>query len=87
MVTYLVLAAAAGIIYYIGREVAGSYHHPTDDQLIKYYGGELQRSDRRQFRQISEHLATCEDCRDRLDAIRRNNPGPGAADPLITRRY
>ncbi len=87
MTTYLVGAAAAAIIYYIGREVIGSFSHLPDETLRRFWSGELQRTEPKAFRQATEHLATCNDCRDRLDTIRRNNPGPGAADPLINRRY
>ena len=87
MTSYLVGAVAAAIIYYIGREVAGSFAHLSDDTLIKFWNGELKRSEGKAFRQATEHLATCSECRDRLDEIRKNNAGPGAADPMISRRY
>ena len=87
MTTYLVAAAAAAIIYYIGKEVVGSFGHPTDDTLTRYWSGELQRTDQKSYRRTSEHLATCNECRARLDDVRKSNPGPGAADPMINRRY
>ena len=87
MGTYVVLTAAAAIVYYIGKEVVGSFSHPTDETLANYWSGQLKRSDTKAYRQTTEHLATCANCRERLDAIRKHNPGPGAADPMISRRY
>ncbi|OAV45978.1 hypothetical protein [Lewinella sp. 4G2] len=87
MTSYFVGAVAAAIIYYIGREVVGSFAHPSDGDLVKYWNGDLKRSDAKAFRRVSEHLATCTDCRDRLDEVRNTHAGPGAADPMINRRY
>ena len=84
---YAVLTVAAGLIYYIGKEVMGSFAHPSDETLAQYWSGELKRVDGKTYRQTTEHLATCTDCRDRLDEVRKNSPGPGAADPMISRRY
>ena len=87
MGTYLVAAAAAAIVYYIGREVMGSFRHLPDNKLASYWSGDLKRSDGKAFRQATEHLATCDQCRERLDEVRKKNPGPGADDPMINRRY
>ena len=87
MTSYIVAAAAAAIIYYIGKEVAGSFSHLSDDQLARFWSGDLKRSDGKAYRRATEHLATCDACRDRLDDIRKSNPGPGAADPMISRKY
>ena len=83
----LVAAVAAGLIYKIGREVMGSFRHPDDEDLIDYWNGEIQNTDRSAHRQISEHLASCEACRDRLDELRKRPGGPGSHSPMITRRY
>ena len=87
MTTYLVAAVTASIVYYIGREVFKSFRHLDDDTLVKFWNGDLKRSDSSTFRQATEHLATCQDCRDRLDQVRKTTAGPGASDPLINRRY
>lgn len=87
MGTYLIAAAAAAIIYKIGREVLGSFRHPDDEELVDYWNDFTKTEDRAAYRRISEHLATCEDCRDRLDEIRKGPGGPGAFDPIIKRKY
>ena len=87
MGTYLIAAVAAALIYRIGREVVGSFRHPDDEELLDYWNGVTRDTDRAAYRQISEHLATCEACRDRLDELRKRPGGPGAHSPLITRRY
>ncbi|NJC27339.1 anti-sigma factor [Neolewinella antarctica] len=85
--TYLVGAVVAAIVYYIGKEVVGSFAHVPDKTLVRFWNGELKRTESKAFRRATEHLATCEACRDRLDEMRKTNAGPGAADPLISRRY
>ena len=87
MGTYLIAAVAAALIYRIGREVVGSFRHPDDEELLDYWNGVTREADRGAYRQISEHLATCESCRDRLDELRKRPGGPGAHSPMITRRY
>ncbi len=87
MGTYLLAAVAAAIIYRIGREVMGSFRHPDEEELLDYWNGVTREADPSAYRQISEHLATCEDCRNRLDELRKRPGGPGAQSPLISRRY
>lgn len=87
MTTYLVGAVVATIVYYIGKEVVGAYAHVSDENLLAFWNGTLKAKDRKAFRRTTEHLATCVECRDRLDEIRKTNAGPGATDPLINRRY
>lgn len=87
MGTYLIAAVAAAIIYRIGREVWGSYRHPEDEELLDYWQGFTKTEDRAAYRQISEHLGSCEQCRDRLDELRKRPGGPGADAPMISRRY
>ncbi|WP_146088731.1 anti-sigma factor [Neolewinella xylanilytica] len=87
MGTYLIAAVAAAIIYRIGREVMGSFRHPDDEELLDYWNGVTRDEDRGAYRQISEHLSSCDSCRDRLDELRKRPGGPGAHSPLITRRY
>lgn len=83
----LVIAVAAAIIYYIGREVLGAFRHPAEEDLIAYWDGSLKAEDRKTHRRISEHLASCDGCRDRLDEIRDEHAGPGADAPFIERKY
>ncbi|MCP9234910.1 hypothetical protein [Lewinella sp. JB7] len=84
----LIIAAVAGyIIFRIGREVMGSFRHPDDEELLDYWNEVTKQEDRSAYRQISEHLATCNECRDRLDELRKRPGGPGAHSPMITRRY
>ena len=87
MGTYLIAAVAAALIFKIGKEVVGSFRHPDDDELLDYWNEVTRTHDRSAFRQISEHLASCERCRDRLDELRKGPGGPGSHDPLISRRY
>lgn len=87
MGAYLIAAVAAALIYRIGREVVGSLRHPEDEELLDYWRGHTKREDASAYRQISEHLASCDRCRDRLDELRRRAGGPGADAPLIGRRY
>lgn len=84
---YFIAAVAAAIIYRIGREVMGSFRHPDDEELLEYWNGVTRDVDRGAYRQISEHLASCDECRDRLDELRKRPGGPGAHSPMITRRY
>lgn len=87
MSIYLVAVVAAAFIYYIGREVVGSFRHPDEEDLLDYWNDVTKTENRSAYRQISEHLATCEKCRDRLDELRKLPGGPGAHDPMISRRY
>lgn len=87
MEVLLVTVVAAAIIYKIGREVLGSLRHPDDEDLLEYWQGITREEDRSAYRQISEHLASCDSCRDRLDELRKRPGGPGAHSPMITRRY
>ena len=82
-----VLIVGIALIYYIGREVLGSFRHPDDEDLVDYWNGSLQAEDRAAFRQVSEHLASCADCRDRLDEIRKTHKGQGFDAPMIERKY
>lgn len=82
-----VVGVVAAIIYYIGKEVLGSFRHLTDQQLIDYWSGRMEAEDRKAYRRSSEHLGSCEDCRDRLDKVRKGNAGPGAGAPMIERKY
>jgi len=83
----LVVAFAAVLIYFIGKQVLGAIRHPSEDEMIDFWNGHLKAGNRKRHRQISEHLATCEACRDRLDRIRKEYAGPGADAPLIERKY
>ncbi|MBB4079828.1 hypothetical protein GGR28_002455 [Lewinella aquimaris] len=84
----LIISAVAGyIIYRIGREVMGSFRHPEDEELQDYWNNITKTEDPTAYRQISEHLASCESCRDRLDELRKRPGGPGAHGPMISRRY
>lgn len=87
MSSLIVLLTAVAIIYYIGKEVLGAYRHPSTDELTDFWSGEMKRYDRKAYRRTSEHLGSCDKCRDRLDAVRNNNPGPGAGAPMIERKY
>lgn len=83
-----VAVVVAAIIYYIGREVLGSLRHLSDEELEDFWAGRLEKADRKAFRRVSEHLGSCEDCRDRLDAVRNERkPGPGSDGPFIERKY
>jgi hypothetical protein len=84
----LVAVVAFAIIYYIGREVIGALRHPSDEALEDFWAGRLEKGDRKAFRRVTEHLGSCESCRDRLDEIRKSRkPGPGSEAPLIERKY
>lgn len=82
-----VLVVALALIYYIGREVVGSFRHLTDEELADFWAGRLKAADPKAHRRASEHLGGCAQCRDRLDAVRREESGPGADAPLIERKY
>ncbi len=87
MKVLLLLVVAAGIIYYIGKEVLSSFAHVSDEDLLTFWRGKLVKQDRKAFRRISDHLGRCEACRDRLDAIRKNDAGPGVEAPYLERKY
>lgn len=87
MKVYFVVAVAVAIIYYIGKEVLGAFRHPSDAELVEYWSGRMEANSRKAFRRTSEHLGSCNDCRDRLDEIRDGNAGPGADAPMIERKY
>lgn len=82
-----VIGVAAAIIYYIGREVFASFRHPSDEELVDYWDGSMKESNRKAYRSTSEHIGSCDECRDRLAEVRKHNAGPGAADPMIERKY
>lgn len=79
-----VVAVAAALIYYIGKEVLAAFRHPSEQELIDFWKDQNSASVRRR---ISEHLASCASCRDRLDEVRRHHSGPGTNTPLIERKY
>lgn len=83
----IVLIAALAIIYYIGKEVLGAFRCLTDEELLDYWTGRTKANDRKAHRRFSEHLGSCEKCRERLDEIRKESSGPGVDAPLIERRY
>ena len=83
----IISVVAAYIIFRIGREIMGSFRHPEEEELLEYWTGVTKSDDPSAHRQISEHLASCEQCRDRLDELRKRPGGPGGQSPLITRRY
>lgn len=83
----LVAAVAAVIIYYIGKEVVGAFRHLSDQELVDFWNGHLKESSRKGHRRASEHLASCEECRDRLDQVRKDYAGPGSDAPMIERKY
>lgn len=87
MSSLIVPLVAAAIIYFIGKEVIGAFRHPSEDELADYWSGDMQASDKKAFRRTSEHLGSCDDCRDRLDEVRKNNRGPGSDAPMIERKY
>lgn len=87
MQTALVAAFVAVILYFIGKQVLGAFCHPSEDEMVDFWNGYLKAENRKRHRQISEHLATCEDCRDCFDRIRKEYAGPGADAPLIERKY
>lgn len=82
-----VIIVVAAILYYIGREVLASFAHLSDEDLLAFWRGKLRKQDRKAFRRISDHLGRCESCRDRLDAIRKNDAGPGVDAPYLERKY
>lgn len=84
-ITVLVIALA--IIYYIGKEIFGTFQHLTDEELLDFWAGRTKIEDPAEQRRCSQHLGSCERCRERLDEIRKHNTGPGAEGPLIERRY
>ncbi|MBC6993850.1 hypothetical protein QWY85_20630 [Neolewinella lacunae] len=79
-----VAAVAAALIYYIGKEVFAAFRHLSEQELIDFWKGQTPAAVRRR---ISEHLASCSSCRDRLDEVRRHHTGPGTNSPLIDRKY
>jgi hypothetical protein len=83
----LVLIVVLAIVYYIGKEVVGAFRHLSDEDLSDFWAGRTQKADIKAFRRMSEHLGSCDKCRDRLDEIRKTEAGPGADAPLIERRY
>lgn len=83
----LVLIVALSIVYYIGKEVVAAFRHLSDEELADFWAGRTKKADVNTFRRMSEHLGSCDNCRDRLDEIRRTEAGPGADAPMIERKY
>jgi hypothetical protein len=83
----IVLVAALAIIYYIGKEVLGTFRHLSDEELADFWAGRTKKTDPKAQGRFSEHLGRCTTCRDRLDEIRKSATGPGADAPLIERKY
>lgn len=82
-----VLVVALAIIYYIGKEVIGAFRHLSDEELIDFWAGRIKKQDAKAFRRMSEHLGSCDQCRERLDEVRDREAGPGVDAPLIERKY
>lgn len=83
----LVLIVALAIVYYIGKEVVGAFRHLSDEDLADYWADRVKKNNIKAFRRMSEHLGSCDKCRDRLDQIRQTEAGPGADAPFIERKY
>lgn len=83
----VVLVAALVIIYYIGKEVFGAFRHLSDEELADFWAGRTKKADPKAQRRFSDHLGSCTTCRDRLDEVRKTEPGPGADAPFIERKY
>ena len=84
----LVAAVAAFLIYRIGRVLLSNFRHVTDEELEEYWSGNMTRYDRAGYRRVSEHLATCQDCRDRFEKLtERPGSGPITGAGMIQRRY
>ncbi|WP_020570701.1 hypothetical protein [Neolewinella persica] len=83
----IVLVVALAIIYYIGKEVFGAFRHLSDEELQDFWAGRTKKEDPKAYHRFSEHLGSCNSCRDRLDVIRDESAGPGADAPMIERRY
>ncbi len=83
----IVIIIAACLIYYIGREVFASFRHLSDKELEDFWAGRVQKESPKAHRRISEHLVSCDACRDRLDEVRKTATGPGVEGPMIERKY
>ena len=58
--------------------------HPNEDQLLKLV---LELLDADETRQIEEHLAECEPCRQRLEELQGQTEMIGSIEPEIDRAY
>jgi anti-sigma factor RsiW len=58
--------------------------HPNEDQLLKLV---LELLDTDETRQIKEHLAECEPCRQRLEEIQSQTEMIGSIEPEIDREF
>lgn len=83
----IVIIVAAFIIYYIGREVFASFRHLSDKELEDFWADRIRKESPKEHRRISEHLASCDACRNRLDEVRKTAMGPGVEGPMIERKY
>lgn len=83
----IVIIVVACIIYYIGREVLASFRHLTEKELEDFWSGHVQKVSPKAHRRMSEHLVSCNACRDRLDETRKTAMGPGVEGPMIERKY
>jgi len=87
MKNMIVIVVAAFIIYYIGREVLATFRHVSDQELEDFWAERIRKENPKAHRRISEHLASCKACRDRLDEVRQTSTGPGVEGPMIERKY
>ena len=80
----LLFAVVAYLLYRIGKEVFATDRHLDDETLTELANGTLKARDAAGFRQASQHVATCEACRERFDRAVAGRKGSGR---LIERRY
>ena len=80
----LLFAVVAYLFYRIGKAVFAKDRQLDDATLAALADGSLQSEDAAAFRRASQHVTTCEDCRDRFDRAAMSSRGSGR---VIERRY
>jgi hypothetical protein len=74
---------AIGILWYIWRNIRGSYHHLDDDDIRQFLEGRMSKKDERETR---EHLLQCPECKARMDEIQKEAKRM-APDRWLKRRF
>lgn len=76
------------VVYYIGKNILAGMRHIDQEVLVEFWNGRLRNRSEAEYRLVVNHLASCEDCRDRLDEITQNSKTRHNVDEgIIVRKF
>ncbi|MEL6391372.1 MAG: hypothetical protein AAFY36_06305 [Bacteroidota bacterium] len=88
LLTIALFLGMAYLLFKIGRTIyLTRTTHADDEDLEDYWNGHLEAENPAGYKQLREHLGTCETCRDRLsEIIAEGKTRYREEGPIMTRR-